>query len=151
MFLQINCLGIKIVRVTHLKFPSQAGEERSHSTTWGRAGRPKGGPPITCKCKVKRCPVADCRTCSKCQCEHDGVPIWEKMGRRAGKPRDSSVQCACHASICGSCGGCGGEIEVLVLVGCKLLVGRRISMTQMRGCLWCMEEKPWWRLTQLSR
>lgn len=47
-----------------------------------------GTPTITCKCKVSRCTT--CLRCSRCGCNHDGIEISVKMGRRAGGTQPSS-------------------------------------------------------------
>ncbi|ETO69048.1 hypothetical protein F444_14268 [Phytophthora nicotianae P1976] len=42
-------------------------------------------PPLTCACKRERCDK--CHLCSRCGCEHDGIPIAEKVKRGRGRPK----------------------------------------------------------------
>jgi hypothetical protein len=58
--------------------PSPAGSAASYSSI---------APPITCGCHAPRC--EECFLCSKCGCDHDGIPVVEKMTRKRGRPPSS--------------------------------------------------------------
>jgi hypothetical protein len=45
---------------------------------------------LKCRCKAKRCQV--CQMCSRCGCDHDGVPIEMKMVRMRGQPSRRQLQ-----------------------------------------------------------